>query len=64
MFGFAAALMWYVVIIPSNSHGLVEASTAYVSQAECWSAVDAQVKAYVDANGGAVTKTRGYCVSK
>jgi hypothetical protein len=67
----AAALLWHIVIIPSNSNRLVDLPETYATEAECMtdigppvrSRIETAVQAYVAANGGDVRHTRAYCTS-
>jgi hypothetical protein len=67
----AAALLWHIVIIPSNSNRLVDLPETYATEDECItdvgppvrSRIEVAVQAYVAANGGDTTHTRAYCAA-
>jgi hypothetical protein len=67
----AAALLWHIVIIPSNYSALVNLPETYATEEECMtdlgppvrSRIEAAVQAYVAAHGGDTTHTRAYCAS-
>lgn len=68
----AAAILWHIVIIPSNSNRLVHLPDTYPTEQECHvdigpplrSRIDDAVAAYVAANGGTIAHTRAYCASE
>ena len=67
----AVALLWHIVIIPSNSNALVDLPGTYATELECMtdpgppvrSRTESAVQAYVAAHGGNASHTRAYCTA-